>query len=99
MLEALAVGLDAAKAADATFVLGFTDTGEAFEIELSSGVLHHRPDPGVEAIVSLSRTTLIALVGGEKGLDEAEIEGDTGPLAGLLAALDRFDFWFALVEP
>lgn len=97
LLEAFAVRLDAARAIDASFVLGFTDTGEAFEIELSNGVLHHRS--GADPTVSLSRATLIALVGGEKGLAEAEIEGDATPLAGLLAALDRFDFWFTLVEP
>ena len=94
LLEALAVRVDAAKARDVRFVLGF-ETGDAFEVELSNGVLHHRP--ATEPTVTVSRATLVALVGGEKS--EAEIAGDTAPLAALLATLDRFDFWFNIVEP
>ncbi|WP_425230404.1 alkyl/aryl-sulfatase [Sphingomonas sp.] len=97
LLEALAVRVDAARAEDNRFVLGFTDTGEAFEVELSNGVLHHRP--AKQPIVSLARPTLIALVGGEQQLGDAAVEGDSAPLARLLACLDRFDFWFPLVEP
>ena len=94
LLEALAVRVDAAKARDVRFVIGF-ETGEAFEVELSNGVLHHRPATG--PTVTLSRATLVALVGGEK--TEAEIAGDAAPLAALLATLDRFDFWFNIIEP
>ncbi|WP_419809418.1 alkyl/aryl-sulfatase [Sphingomonas sp.] len=97
LLEALAIRLDAAKADDARFVLGFTDTGEAFEVEVSNGVLHHRPAP--DPTVSLSRATLIALVGSGNGVDEVSVEGDAAPLTALLRALDRFDFWFPIVEP
>ena len=97
LLEALAVRVDAAKAQDACFVLGF-ETGEAFDIELSNGVLHHRVTDAV-LTVRLTRATLVALVGGEMTLADAAAAGDTAPLAALLATLDRFDFWFNLVEP
>ena len=96
LLEALSVRVDAAKAADARFVIGF-ETGEAFEVELSNGVLHHRPAAG--PTVTLSRATLVALVGGETALADADVTGDPAPLAALLATLDRFDFWFPIVEP
>ena len=96
LLEALSIRVDAAKATDLRFVLGF-ETGEAFEVELSNGVLHHRP--AADPTVSLTRATLVALVGGEQMLADAAVEGDIAPLAMLLATLDRFDFWFNIVEP
>lgn len=98
LLEALAVRVDAHRAADLVFTLGFTDTGERFGVELSNGVLHHRPTTD-DPLLSLSRATLVALVGGERVVAEAAIVGDPVPLAALLATLDRFDFWFNIIEP
>ena len=96
LLEALSVRVDAAKVQDFSLVLGF-ETGEVFEVELSNGVLHHRP--AADPTLTLSRATLVALVGGEQAVEDAKIAGDRTPLATLLATLDRFDFWFNIVEP
>ena len=101
LLEALAVRVDGLRATDARIVLGFADTGEAWELEVSNGVLHHRP--GADPTVTLPRAALIALVGGETTVAAlaaaGTVTGDAAPLAALLGVLDRFDFWFNLVEP
>ncbi len=96
LLEALAIRVDAHRAPDLRFTLAFSDTGERFDVELSNGVLHHRPVADTPD-VSLSRATLVALVGGEAAVDQPS--GDTAALEKLLAVLDRFDFWFNIVEP
>lgn len=96
LLEALAVRVDAHRAPDLRFVLAFADTGERFAIELSNGVLHHRPSTA-EPDMTLARATLVALVGGEPVT--APPVGDRTGLDQLLGVLDRFDFWFNIIEP
>ena len=96
LVEAMAIRLDAHRAPDLRFTLAFADTGEAFAIEVSNGVLHHRPATAAPD-VTLSRATLVALVGGEEVADAPT--GDTAALDELLAVLDRFDFWFNIIEP
>lgn len=96
LLEALAVRVDAHRAPDLRFVMAFADTGEQFAVELSNGVLHHRPS-AAEPDVTLTRATLVALIGGEPVT--APPEGDRAGLDQLLGVLDRFDFWFNIIEP
>jgi alkyl sulfatase BDS1-like metallo-beta-lactamase superfamily hydrolase len=96
LLEALAVRVDAHRAPELRFVLAFADTGERFAVELSNGVLHHRPTDA-DPDVTLTRATLVALVGGEPVT--ALPEGDRTGLDQLLGVLDRFDFWFNIIEP
>jgi alkyl sulfatase BDS1-like metallo-beta-lactamase superfamily hydrolase len=102
LLDALSVRVDGLAAADARFVLGFADTGEAWEVELSNGVLHHRPT-AADPTVRLPRAALVRLLGGEAALDDlvadGTVAGDPAPLGVLLGVLDRFDFWFPLIEP
>ena len=56
-------------------------------------------------LVHLSRDALIDLAVGETALDAAitagrvRIDGDRQPFADFLTMLDKFDFWFAIVEP
>ena len=74
---------------------------------LAPAVLHHEPGiRGLSAtVVHISRDTLIDLAVGDLPLDQAvsdgrvRIEGDSRPFADLLSMLDRFEFWFAIVEP
>jgi len=107
LLESLSVRLNgeaAGHVADVEFTLALADTGETFRVWVENAVLHHAPaiaPPGV----TLTRGTLVDLVIGEATLDAALADGrvtDAGGAAGLadlLALLDRFDFFFAIVTP
>jgi alkyl sulfatase BDS1-like metallo-beta-lactamase superfamily hydrolase len=63
-----------------------------------------RTDPAATS-VTLTRAALVELVTGAKTLKAAEadgaltIEGEAGEFADFLAWLDRFDFWFEIIEP
>lgn len=105
LLDSLSVRLDGEKAASLAlaFTLRFTDTGEAFAVHVSNAVLHHAAG-GTAADVELARADLIALLGGSEtvaGLVAAgRVTGTASDdLEKLVAALDRFDFWFNIVTP
>ncbi len=85
----------------------FSDTDERFLVEVENAVMRHYPDrtaPGAST-VTLSRATLVQLISGAVSLDDAVaggaalIDGDTTALSQLLGWLDRFDFWFKIIEP
>ncbi len=63
-----------------------------------------RADPAWP-VVTLARPTLVELISGATTIEAAQaagslaIAGDVQPLADLLALLDRFDFWFEIIEP
>lgn len=105
LLDALSVRLNGETAGEIEIGLtvAFDDTGERFAVSVENAVLHHRPgDGGPEA--KLTRAALIGLVIGETTLDKAIADGKvSGPgaaeLGKLLPLLDRFDFWFGIVEP
>ena len=109
LLDSLSVRLNGPKvgASTARFALRFSDTGERFAVEVENAVMRHHPDRAVPGapVVTLSRAALVQLISGEKPLEAATaeglvgIEGDARPFADLLAWLDRFDFWFELIEP
>ena len=108
LLDSLSVRLNGERAGSLELALDltFTDTGERFGLSVENAVLHHARDrvaPGATP-VRLSRATLVALVLGEIDLAAALAKGDVetprpDDLAALLAALDRFDFWFEIVLP
>jgi alkyl sulfatase BDS1-like metallo-beta-lactamase superfamily hydrolase len=107
LLDSLSVRLNgpAVGARTLQLHLSFSDTGERFLLEVENAVLRHHPDrvsPGAGA-VSLDRPTLVALVTGAKtveaALAEGTLVGDGATLGALLSWLDRFDFWFELIEP
>jgi alkyl sulfatase BDS1-like metallo-beta-lactamase superfamily hydrolase len=56
-------------------------------------------------VVTLSRATLVQLISGAAALEgaisagDAKVEGDPAPVATFLGWLDRFDFWFKIIEP
>ena len=67
---------------------------------------HHADRTAAGApIVSLTREALVQLVTGAKTVEAAmaegalRIDGDATPFADLLSWLDRFDFWFEIIEP
>lgn len=106
LLDALSVRLNGQRAADLNLSLNltFTDTDERFLVAVENAVLNHWADrqaPNGTA-VRLSRATLIQLVLGEIDLATAGSQGrleGADHLAPLIAALDRFDFWFEIVAP
>jgi alkyl sulfatase BDS1-like metallo-beta-lactamase superfamily hydrolase len=105
LLDALSVRLNGEAAGETrlAFTAHFTDAGERFAVSLENAVLRHwAGEAGPEC--RLSRATLIGLLIGETTLEQAQAEGAvSGPgvdqLGLLLPLLDRFDFWFGIVEP
>src|SRR5580658_3278317 len=109
LLDALSVRLNGPQVGAAALKFGvtFTDTGESFLVEVENAVMRHyanRADPAWPTI-RLSRPTLVELISGAKAVEAAQadgalaIDGHAQPLADLLALLDRFDFWFEIIEP
>ena len=101
LLNSLSVRFNGEKAGSlaSSFVLGFEDTGERFEVSIENGVLHHRATDRA-AEVTVARATLIQLVLGQTNPEAAGLEGPgNASLVRLLSLLDRFDFWFNIVTP
>jgi alkyl sulfatase BDS1-like metallo-beta-lactamase superfamily hydrolase len=63
-----------------------------------------RTAPNAPAVI-LSRAVLVQLISGAVSLEAAIAagavlaEGDPAPVARFLGWLDRFDFWFKIIEP
>ncbi len=104
LLDSLSVRLDAEAAGELAlnFRLRIIDTWEAFEVELSNGVLHHRPLEG-DTDMAMDRLTLARILLGEittaEALAAGSATGDPSGLDRLLPLLERFDFWFEIVAP
>ena len=109
LLDSLSVRLNGPKVGAATLSLGvsFSDTGEAFLVEVENAVMRHyadRTDPSATR-VTLTRAALVELVTGAKTIEAAlaegalAIAGEAAQFSDFLAWLDRFDFWFEIIEP
>ena len=89
MLQSWRYQVDADKAGDKSLVLGFefTDSADAYTVELRNSILEIRPGPVPENIptVSLSADQLRSVLAGEPAPDSA---GDTAVLASLISYLD-----------
>ncbi|MEO0549760.1 MAG: alkyl sulfatase dimerization domain-containing protein [Pseudomonadota bacterium] len=82
------------------FAIEIQGADESWFVELSNGVLHHRPvRDGETPSMSLTRETLAGLILGELKVSQAEIGGNTQALETLLSMLDVFEFWFGVVDP
>jgi alkyl sulfatase BDS1-like metallo-beta-lactamase superfamily hydrolase len=109
LLDSLSVRLNGPKvgAASLTLSVTFSDTGERFLIEVENAVMRHyadRENPAATS-VTLTRAALVELVTGATTIEAAQaegalaIEGEAAKFADFLAWLDRFDFWFEIIEP
>jgi alkyl sulfatase BDS1-like metallo-beta-lactamase superfamily hydrolase len=110
LLDSLSVRLNGPKVGAATLALHirFSDLGdETYLLEVENAVLRHHQDrtaPGAPT-ATLNRPTLVALVTGAKTVEAAladgslSVEGDASVLSTFLGWLDRFDFWFEIIEP
>jgi alkyl sulfatase BDS1-like metallo-beta-lactamase superfamily hydrolase len=113
ILDYLAIRLNHPKATHlaGTVSLRLTDVDERFLLEVSNGVLHHRPlAPDVEVAADATITTTrawlhdllaqddpaAAMASGDGGV---RIEGDPSALLAVFGALDEFPFWFDIVAP
>lgn len=109
LLDAFSVRLNGVKAGagDFSFGLQFDGAGERWRVSVENGVLHHGLEEGgsSQPLVQLGRDALIDLAIGETALDAAiadgrvRIAGDKQVFADFLGMLDRFEFFFAIVEP
>jgi len=109
LLDAFSVRLNGTKAGarDFAFGLQFEGSGECWRVSVENAVLHHALDAGAATspLVHLDRDVLIDLALGDTALDAAiadgrvRLDGDRQPFADFLALLDRFEFFFAIIEP
>lgn len=109
LFDFLGVRLDAAKAEGKKMVINwnFTDSNEQFVLTLENSALTHiaGTQPDADATVTLSRTTLDAVMLRETSFPAAllagklKIDGDRAKLAELMSMLDIFEPMFPIVEP
>jgi alkyl sulfatase BDS1-like metallo-beta-lactamase superfamily hydrolase len=91
----------------ATINFSFTDLDEAWVLGMSNRALHalHRHDRDADVTVTLTKPTLLQIVGGETTFADAiaagdvEAVGDTGAIGRIFDHLDTFMTNFAIVEP
>ena len=109
LLDSLSIRLNGPSvgAEKVTFAITFSDTDERFLVEVENAVMRHYPGrtaPNAPAVI-LSRAVLVQLISGAVSLEAAIAagavlaEGDPAPVARFLGWLDRFDFWFKIIEP
>ena len=110
LLDSLSVRLNGPKVGAARLALHirFSDLDETYLLEVENAVLRHHQDrtaPGAP-IATLGRPTLVGLVTGAKTIEAAladgslSVEGEAAVLSTtFLGWLDRFDFWFEIIEP
>jgi alkyl sulfatase BDS1-like metallo-beta-lactamase superfamily hydrolase len=103
LFDSLAIRIDGKRAWDTTASIRwhFTDSGEAYRMELSNGALiHHlttRTDPA-DLTVTLTRAQLLAMLGGA-GADGVRFDGDPKIFATIAGFTDEPDPTFAIVTP
>jgi len=105
LLDALSVRLNGPAAGDSRhlFTIDFTDVADSFVVSVSNATMHHHRGREGRA-VTLDRAALIALIGGQESVASLAADGrcageGVGDLDAFVALLDRFDFWFNIVEP
>ncbi|MBW9210215.1 MBL fold metallo-hydrolase [Mumia sp. zg.B21] len=103
LFDTIAIRLDGAKAAGVTGSIAwhFTDSGEAYRMELSNGALVHFPTTRGDAAdltLRLTRPQLLGLLGSGT-LDGIDVDGDTSVLTTIVGLTDEPDPRFAVVEP
>jgi len=103
LFDSLAIRVDGKRAGDTTASIHwhFTDSGEAYRMELSNGALIHHPttrtDPA-DLTVTLTRAQLLAMLGGA-GTDGVRFDGDPKVFATIAGLTDEPDPTFAIVTP
>jgi alkyl sulfatase BDS1-like metallo-beta-lactamase superfamily hydrolase len=110
IFDSLAIRLKAEEVSGRRVVVNwrFTDIGDEWVLGLENCALHAvrgRIDPAADVTVTLSRMTLIAIVGGDTTFVDAVsagdvmIDGNGAALLEIFGHLDTFVGGFAIVEP
>ncbi|SDR36238.1 alkyl sulfatase dimerization domain-containing protein [Pseudovibrio sp. Tun.PSC04-5.I4] len=110
LFDYAAMRLNNKKAGDQQIKLNwvFPDTKQEYAMELQNAALSHIEGYQLEnpdATITINRTTLNAIMLGEKTFEESmkggdiSIDGEAAKLQALLGMLDTFEFWFNLVRP
>jgi alkyl sulfatase BDS1-like metallo-beta-lactamase superfamily hydrolase len=104
LLDALAIRVDGPKAWDLDLALDLTltDLDRSFHVTLRNGVLvyvERRPDAATPLQLTLSKTRLIQLAGGDTQSAGVDVRGDAGVLQQILGVLDEADPNFEIVLP
>jgi len=110
VFDAMAVRLDADKAAGKRIVLNFVfaDRNEKYVLILDNCALSHRPDAqdaDADAALTLSQEVLLGILLEKTSLEQAvaaqkaDLQGDPSALASLLGMLGSDDPWFNIVTP
>jgi alkyl sulfatase BDS1-like metallo-beta-lactamase superfamily hydrolase len=103
LFDSVAIRLNGPKAwsEELSIEWSFTDLEERYRMELSNGVLIHRPvrtSDDADLTVTLTKPQLLAMLGGG-GTDGVRFDGDAGILSRLLGLLDTPDPMFPIVTP
>lgn len=109
-LDFMAIHLNGPKVAgkNYSYNLDFPDTKEKYLLTVKNGVMNYalnKHDDKADGSVTLNRSTLddIALgkleVGNLSETGEVKIDGDKAKFKEMLGYLDKFEFWFPIVEP
>jgi alkyl sulfatase BDS1-like metallo-beta-lactamase superfamily hydrolase len=103
LFDSLAIRIDGKRAWDTTASIRwhFSDTGEAYRMELSNGVLTHHPTSrtkDADLVITLTKPQLLALLGGA-GTNGIQFDGDPKTFAMIASLTDQPDPNFAIVTP
>jgi alkyl sulfatase BDS1-like metallo-beta-lactamase superfamily hydrolase len=104
LLDALAIRVNGPKAWDLDLAvdLTLTDLGRSFHVTLRNGVLiyvEREPEAATPLQLTLTKTRLIQLAGGDTESTGVELRGDAGVLQQILGVLDEADPNFEIVLP
>jgi alkyl sulfatase BDS1-like metallo-beta-lactamase superfamily hydrolase len=102
LFDTIAIRIDGPRAADTHIrvLWHITDADQDYLMELSNGVLNHRPtsrNVDADLTVSLTHSQLLGLLGG--AADGVTMDGDADVLRTLLGLTDEPDPSFAVVTP
>ena len=104
LLDSLAISVNGPLAWDLDLSLDitFTDIDTNYRLTLHNGVLiyiNRPPDDTADATLTLTKTRLIGLLGGDTSSPGIDTTGDTNVLPSLLGVLEKGDPAFNIVTP